>query len=243
MSYLASELITRAYSLAGIVAEGFETVSGPQMSTGLSLLNDSLTDKISDMSLIPFYKKYETVTEIGEPDYFVPNLLAIETLTFNNGEDSPVRFAMQNVGRVQFRGRSQVDNVTTLPSSWHAERSIDEDGVGGTTISLYPRPSAVYPLTVWGKFGLEEIESPDVDLSEFYERGYLVYARYELANLICSEFGISMPESAEKRLMRYRKDFDYISPVDLTTQKSSTLYSGQAPDFLAVAFLGGGWVP
>jgi hypothetical protein len=241
MSYLASELITRAYYLSGIVAEGFETVSGPQMSTGLSLLNDSLADKISDTSLIPFYKKYETVTEIGEPDYFVPNLLAIETLTFNNGVGSPVRFPMQNVGRDQFRGGGQVDNVASLPSNWHAERAV-VDGVGGTTISLYPLPNSAYPLTVWGKFGLTEVAKDD-DLSLVYERGYLVYCRYELASMICSEFGISMPEQAERRLMQYRKDFNYISPVDLTVQKASTLYSGRSPDLLAAAFLSGGWVP
>lgn len=241
MAYLAAELITRAFYLSGIVSEAMETVSGSQMSTGLSLLNDSLTDKISDMSLIPFYKKYETVTTIGEPDYFVPNLLAIETLTFNLGVGNPVRFSMVNVGRNQFRGQSQVDNVTTLPSTWHAERSID-DGVGGSTISLYPLPTAVYPLVVWGKFGLTEVVEDD-DLSLVYERGYLVYCRYELCNMLCAEYGISMPEIAERRLAQYRKDFNYISPVDLTTKKSSTLNKGPFPDFLAVAYLSGGWVP
>lgn len=241
MSYLAAELITRAYYLSGIVSEAMETVSGPQMSTGISLLNDALTEKISDMGLIPFYKKYETVTAIGEPDYFVPNLLAVETLTFNLGVDSPVRFSMVNVGRNQFRGQSQVDNTTTLTSTWHAERSF-VGGVGGTTISLYPLPAGVYPLKVWGKFGLEEVAEDD-DLSLVYERGYLTYMRYELCNLLCSEFGVSMAPEASSRLKQYRKDFDYISPVDLTTKKSSTLQKGPWPDFLAVAYLSGGWVP
>src|ERR1700679_2338430 len=109
MAYTALELITNAYYLSGIVSRQLQTVSGQQISDGLYLLNALLAVKTADKRLIPYYTTYSQ------------NLIEIETMSFNLNN---VRYAMNNVPRRKYFGQPRVNNIDTLPFSWHMERAL-----------------------------------------------------------------------------------------------------------------------
>lgn len=215
MAYTATKLITDAYHIAGILADGLQEVSGSDLSKGLDLLNDALAVNAIDGSLIPFYKLYEFDSEIGVQDYFVPNLIFPSTLTFNM-ED--VRFSMMQISRDNFNGSGRVDNINSLPFTWKSEREL-----GGATISLYFKPdSDSYPMKLWGKFSLDNVALGD-DLSTVFDRYYLVYLKYLLADFMCTYRGLPLQPSAAKKLEEIESALLGQNTIDFTTTKISLL--------------------
>ena len=92
MAYTALQLINRAYYLSQIVARDLQVVSGSQVEDGLYLLNALLDVKGSDLRLIPYFQYYPLTAVANQEKYFVPNLLYVDSMTFNIG---PVRYSMR----------------------------------------------------------------------------------------------------------------------------------------------------
>ncbi|AXH77667.1 MAG: portal protein [Caudoviricetes sp.] len=149
MSYDVIQLITNAYYASGIVSREFETVSGSQMNDGLQFLNDILADKAIEKDMVPYFTKYEFFAIAGQEQYFIPNLEAIETLTFflNN-----VRYQMREINRKVYFGSSRANNINSLPFNWHMERCLN-----GANLFLYFFPQTNYPLEIWGTFRLTSV--------------------------------------------------------------------------------------
>jgi hypothetical protein len=149
MTYTVTQLITRAYSAAGIVSQGFETLSGEQLQIGLDILNDIIADKTIEKDMIPYFTKYEFFGVAGQEAYYIPNLEQLETLTFfiNN-----VRYQMRNIDRKVYFGTSRANNINSLPYNWHLERCF-----GGANIYLYFFPQTNYPIEAWGTFRLTSV--------------------------------------------------------------------------------------
>ena len=120
MSFTARELISKAYYLSGIVSKRLQTVGGEQINEGLELLNELLSVEGVTGSLIPYFKEHDLTAVAGQELYFIPNLIQVETLTFNIGT---VRYSMQPRGRVDYFGSGRVDNINSLPYDWHVERT------------------------------------------------------------------------------------------------------------------------
>ena len=53
MAYTTNSLISSSYYAAGVVSRDFETVSGAQVGDGLIWLNNIITEKAVDESMIP----------------------------------------------------------------------------------------------------------------------------------------------------------------------------------------------
>ncbi len=210
MAYTALQLITNAYYLSQIVARELQTVSGTQINDGLLLLNDILVIKGTDKRLIPYYQRYTFNTIGGVEDYFIENLIAVDTLTFNLGV---VRYSMQEMSRRDFFGSPRVDNIQSLPFSYREERELD-----GTRLYLYFVPDQVYVMKLSGKFGLTEV-AINTDLTLTYDRYYIEYLRHELANYICSEWGQTLPDGVRAKYEEIRKKLMDVSPSDLSIQK------------------------
>lgn len=149
MTYTVANLITDAYYISGIVSREFETVSGQQGAVGLSVLNDIISDKTIEKDMIPYYTRYNFNVIAGQETYFIPNLEELDTLVFFLNS---VRYQMRQVDRIQFKGSSRANNVTSLPFNWNLERAI-----GGANISLYFFPDQAYPLEAWGLFRLAQV--------------------------------------------------------------------------------------
>ena len=233
MPYTARQLITRSWYLSAIVARRLQSVTGDQATDGLFLLNALLDWKSIDIDLIPYWTYYEFPAIPNQETYFIPNLCAVETLTFNIGT---VRYPTDFTHRAAYFGTGRVDNISSLPSNWYFNRSL-----GGGTIYLYFNPAGPYPIKIMAKFALQDV-TLDQDLLTIYDPSYLEYLRYALAQYMCSEYGILMnPESKGilKMIMRQLMD---VSPPDLHMSKTSMLTTGTGVNFADVN-LGLGWRP
>lgn len=222
MAYTARTLITRAWYLSGIVARGLQSVSGDQAVDGLFLLNALLDWKAVQIDLIPYWTYYEFPAVANQEKYFIPNLFAIESLTFNIGV---VRYSMDYSTRHNYFGTSRVDNISTLPFNWYFNRVL-----GGGDLYIYFKPEADYPLKLMGKFGLTNV-TLDTDMELTYDPSYIEYLRYALAQYMCSEYGITFNPESKKILKNIEHQLMDVSPPDLSMIKTTILTQGNPLNF------------
>jgi hypothetical protein len=232
MAYTALQLITRAYYLSQVVSRGLQTVSGEQVTDGEYLLNALLDVKASDLHLIPYFQEYDFNTVAGTESYFVPNLVYADSVTFNIGV---VRYSMIDMTRKGYFSTPRVDNVQSLPFSYRVERKLD-----GSQIYLYFVPADIYAIKIWGKFGLTDV-TLTTDLSLTYDKFYIEYLRYALAEYICAEYGATFPDESKAKYMEIRKKLMMISPADLSIQKRTYFSRQPALDWQLINLPG--WVP
>lgn len=210
MTYPVTRLITGAYYLSGVVPKGIKTVTGSQLTEGLDLLNELLDFKTADQRLIPYFNDYDFNAVPGVGKYFIPNLVFTEILTFSIGS---VRFSTNSEGRRLFLGSSRANNINSLPYKWHVERCLK-----GSNLFIYFQPDTNYPMKIWGKFSLTDVEL-NQDLLLIYDKYYIAYLRYALAKYICQEYSISFPIANKEQLLEFEYILTDISPMDLTPIK------------------------
>lgn len=248
MAYTAQTLITRSWYLSGIVARGAQTVSGDQIKDGLMMLNALLDFKQIEIDLIPYYTYIELPLVANQEFYFLPNVAAIESATFNI---DVVRYPMDFTTRRTYYGSGRVDNISTLPFNWNFNRSL-----GGGNLALYFLPQANYPLKMMVKLFLVDVDL-NTDLTNIsstlpytfinssntgYDTSYIEYLRYALAQYMCSEYGIVFNPESAAILKKYERKLMYIEPPDLSMIKTSILTEGSGINWGDVN-IGKGWRP
>lgn len=222
MAYLVQELIVRSYYLSGTVSQDFEDVSPSDIQTGLNLLNDHLSLTSVDKDRILYYSKYEFDTIQGQEKYFIPNLVQLETLTYDY---TGVRWAPTAYSRAKYFGMMRPNNVNSLPAIQHMELVL-----GGADIYLYYLPQQAFTFTLYGKFSFPEVILT-TDLSEVVSRSYIIYLRYALAELICHSKNIQFRDQAKEKLEELSRMVVDISPMDLSLRKISGLTSAFGPNW------------
>jgi len=227
MAFTARELISKAYYLSQVVARDAETVSGSQIIDGLYLLNALLDVKGGDLRLIPYWTPYSFPSVVGQEVYFIPNLLSIEQLTFNLG---PVQFPMGKISRADYFGGGKIDNIQALPFNWHPERTL-----GGMNIYLYFTTAGIYTMKLIGKFGLTEVGLDD-DLLLVYDKYYIEYLRFALAEYIAIDYTLEFPPQSLRKLNEIRKKLMDTSATDFTMRKVSTLQTGSSLTWAQINF-------
>lgn len=230
--YTARQLITRAYYLSQIVSRSLQTVDGEQITDGLFLLNALLDIKGSDLHLIPYFQPYVFNTVQGQEEYFVPNLLYVDSMVFNIGV---VRYSMVDLTRKEYFSTPRVDNIQSLPFSYRVERCLN-----GANVFMYFVPADIYVTTIWGKFGLTDV-TLDTDLSLTYDGFYLEYLRYAVAEYICSDYGSTFPDESKAKYDEIRKKLMMTSPADLSIQKRTYFNKGPFFDWQSVNLTKGFW--
>lgn len=233
MAYTALTLITKAYYLSQVVSRELQTVSGSQIADGLELLNALLDVKGSDLRLIPYFKRDAFVTIANVEEYYRPNLLQIDAMTFNIGT---VRYPMRELTRREYFASGRVDDIANLPWSFRQEREL-----GGTRIYLYFLPGGEYTVKLSGKFGLTNVSLTE-DLSLTYDLYYLEYLRYALAEYICSDYGCTFPDQSAQKFSEIRKKLMDINPADLKLNKRSYFTTNRGIDWQFVN-CGVGYLP
>jgi hypothetical protein len=234
MAYTTNQLISGAYYASGVVSREFETVSGGQITDGLIWLNDILTEKDIDKSMVPYESTYTTNFVQGQSIYPIPDLTSIDTLVFFLDE---VRYAMKYEKRNAFFGSSRVENIETLPFEWYFERQF-----GGGNLHIYFKPDRTYPMEIHGIFRMSTVALGQ-DLSLTLDQFYRTYLRYALSDRICSEYNYVTPPNVVKQLSKYESFIAKKSRIiDLRMQKVSSL---QKRGFFNYAFinLAKGWRP
>ncbi len=232
MAYTALQLITRAYYLSQVVSRDLQTVSASQTTDGLYLLNALLEYKSTDLRLIPYFQRYEFDTVQGTEEYFVENLLYVDSLTFSLQD---VRYSLIENTRKEFFDGPRIENVQSLPYCYRVEREL-----GGSRIFLYFVPDAVYTMKLSGKFGFTSV-SLTTDLSLTYDAYYIEYLRYSLAQEITEEWGVTFPDQSKKKLDSMQKKLMEVSPPDLSIQKRGYFNCMPALDWQLLNIPG--WVP
>lgn len=248
MPYTAQDLITRSWFLSGIVARNLQVPTGDQIYDGLQMLNDLLNFKQIETDLIPYWTYIELPLVANQEFYFLPYVAAIESATFNI---DVVRYPMDYVSRRNYYGTSRVDNISTLPFSWNYNRSL-----GGGNMALYFLPESNYPMKMMVKIFLVDV-TLQMDLTNLSEivpynfinssnqgldTSYIEYLRYALAQYMCSEYGVLFNPESEKILTSYKRKLMYMSPPDLSTQKTSILTQGTGLNWGDIN-IGKGWRP
>lgn len=231
MAYSVRKLITNSYYLSGIVARNQQTVTGQQITDGLDLLNDLLGIKTANNRLIPYFTQYTLTAVPGQEMYYIPNLIDSETVTFNQ---QTVRYSMLKQTRKKYFGSARVDNISALPFNWHLERTK-----GGANLYMYFLPASNYIVKITGKFGLSSVVL-NADLEQIYDRFYIVYLRYALAEYMCAESNIVLPPQTQAKLNEIENIITDISPLDLSVSKLSSL-QGKAGLNWANINIGRGW--
>jgi len=219
MAYLARQLITEALYLSNIVSRDFQTPTGSQINDGLNRLNALLGKKSLKLHDIPYFTYYEFDAVVGQEKYFIPGLLLTETATFNIGT---VRYGMNEQGRVDYFGNSRVDNIDSLPFTYHLERTV-----GGSNLYMYYLPQDTYPIKIMAKFALSEV-TLDTDMSLTFDRYYIDYLTYELSSYLCNWFNVMLPPGISATLADYEKSISQLSAPDLSIRKY-TAFSGGTP--------------
>ena len=233
MAYTSRQLINEAFYLSGIVARGLQTVSGEQINDGLFRLNGFLAIKGADIGMIPYYDVYNFDSIVGQEKYFIPNLLEVETLVFYIGT---VRYDMRNLSREDYFQPGRIENIESLPYSWHLERTL-----GGSDIYIYYTPIQPYPMTLTGKFSLMQT-TLDQDLSQIYDPFYIEYLLYGLALYLCEYYGEVPPASMVKTYESMEQTNRDVSPMDLSMRKLEYFDTRRGFNY-ADAIIGLGWRP
>jgi hypothetical protein len=159
---------------------------------------------------------------------------------------------MDQTTRTHYYGSSRVDNISTLPFNWNFNRQL-----GGGNLALYFLPESTYPLKMMVKIFLVDV-ALNTDLTNIsqaglpytfinssnqgYDTSYIEYLRYELANYMAGEYGVSLTPTNMARLMEYRRQLMYVGPPDLSMVKTSILTQNQGYNYGDIN-LGKGWRP
>jgi len=248
VAYTAQTLISRAWYLSGVVARNLQVPTGDQITDGLMMLNALLDFKQIQTFLIPYWTYIELPLVSGQEFYYLPYVAAIESATFNI---DVVRYPMDMTTRRVYYGSGRIDNLKTLPFNWNYNRAL-----GGGNLALYFLPEANYPCKLMVKIFLVDValNTDLTNVSELvpytfinsanqgYDTGYIEYLRYELANYMCSEYGINFNPQSMAILNAYRRQLMYESPPDLSMIKTSILTQGSGINFGDVN-IGKGWRP
>lgn len=237
MAYTAQKLIVKSLYRAGICSQGFRAPTDVEIEEGLDSLNDLFAEKTVDNALNPYYIEYALQVDAGKEDYFIPNLIEVETITFNLNQ---VRYCVRKTGRNKYFGSPRANNIKSLPFSWHLEREK-----GGARLFLYWLPDKAYDFTIWGQFSLGSDNVLTTDLLLTYDRFYIAYLKNAaLPERLCLDFDMELPANVARSVDYYDGLMaKQISPLDLSMQKTSTLGRGLVIDYFQYANLGNGYVP
>lgn len=226
-----AELISDAYYLSRVIGRNFETVSSQQSADGLTLLNDILSEKNISSATISYNSKSNFTAVAGQEIYQIQNLVSVDTLTF---ELNDVRYSLNQVNRDRYFGNSRVNDIDSLPVMFFTERQL-----GYSNIYVYYLPADNYEFEITGKFALQEVGLFD-DLSLSYDRFYLSYIKYNLAERICDFNGNTVPDGVRKRLADLNDQITNFSGLDMSVNVSNP-FGGSSVDPVQ-AQLSNGWV-
>lgn len=169
----------------------------------------------------------------GQESYYIPNLIAADTLTFLKDD---VRYSMEVAQRGQYFGSTRAENINSLPNSFHVQRVM-----GGATIYMYFKPDQAYLFEIRGTFRLANV-TLDQDLELTVDGFYRTYMKYALAEKLCTVFNYDVPESLRRELGKQQAFISKSSrPLDLSMVKSSTLQDSRGGLNWGQVNLGRGW--
>lgn len=231
----ACELVTQAFYLSDVVSRDFETVSGSQLSDGMDMLNDILSEKSARTTSIPYDTHSTFNTVVGQESYQVSGLIEVSEVTYTD-TSSNVRYSMRRLTKSEQFGTGRVENINSLPATYYYERNVS-----GGLIYLYHPPDQVYRVDVTGKVSFTEVESC-TDVSSMLPRYYTSYLKYALSSRIADFYNVEFSQQKQIRLQSLERQIFYVVPPDMSVKKIST-FNSKSYDNYAEANLSRGFYP
>jgi hypothetical protein len=112
--------------------------------------------------------------------------------------------------------------------------------LGGAEVSVTQNPNKAYPFTIFGAFGLLEVDYND-DLSEIYDQYYITYLTAVTARMICINASMEIPMELQQHIARYEQKIRNKSqPLDLTNAYVS-MFGGKYTFNYMQASIGNGY--
>jgi len=246
MPYLTSQLVVRAFQTSGLYSPdigNYPTTN--QLNNGLFLLNEGLSENNLLGEMQKYTKLIEVPCVIGQEIYFIPDMLNIQTFTFNL---TNVRYSVQYRTRTEYFGVSRVDQVNGLPYIYHIERAYKNDEntgaiISGSNVYVYMPPSQQITFNIHGLFE-QSLVQLNTDLSEFMQASDLKYWRLKLASFICAFYQKDMPIKAAEQLDEIEEKIKVFNSPDLssTAQIVNLFGQSQAINYGQIN-IGRGWTP
>ena len=235
MSYSVNKLITSAFYLSKVRSQDFQNIGGDDISVGLDLLNEVLSETSINTKMIPYFSSVTIPAIIGQEKYFIENLVEPFSLTFN---DTTIRYATTQLSMREFHSTTRIDGVIALPFDVTFTLSL-----GGCDMYVQFLPADTYPFIIWGKFALSLLTVGQLpqDLLATYDMFYIRYLRYLLAQEICNYYGVSFNSELKAVSDRIAANLNDKNPIDLTTRKLN-LYDDKNAINWAQVNLGKGFV-
>lgn len=232
MVYLASALITKAYTTSGITSADIgDAPDDGQIDDGLTLLNEILSEIGINGKLLPYTTQYNVAAVVGQETYLIPNLIQWQAMTF---AINTVRYSLTYQGRTNYFASPRANNITSLSTDFTFERTN-----GGSNLSIYFLPDQNYPLTVTGLFGFNSVLL-NTDMTPLCDNFYLKYLRLVLAQSLCAFNLISLPTQSAQQLQDITQTLSTMNTPDMTMKKTSLFGTNVSINY-AQANLGQGW--
>lgn len=231
MAYTARQLITGSLYLSSITARELETPSGDQITVGLDLLNELLSLQSGALVLIPYFTRINISLLQNTERYFLENVFSMEVLTFNL---QGVRRPIESVDRQTYFGSARANDIQSIPYIFHLERAN-----GGSYIYVWFKPNQDYAAEASVKKALTNV-TLDTDMLLTYDKFYIAYLRWALAEFICLDYDIDFAQQKKIKLAQIKQSLQFVSPPDLNQKKMSM--TGNYSEFnYAQANIGGGY--
>lgn len=234
MAYTVQQLITDAFYTSSVLSQELETISGYQIAQGLRLLNQFLSVKSANSTLIPYNRVFDFNLRATVGEYFIQDLVKADSMCFflNN-----VRFPLEMATESEFFATARIEGIDALPFQWNQQRVV-----GGSNIRVYFEPQADYPAQIVGKFAFTKIVNLQEDLDELVDDFYIFYMTYGLANYISNAYNMVLPIGAMTEYKKLEQQISGITPIDFRLKKISSLGGDYSVNW-AFANVSNGWVP
>ena len=230
MSTTVADFIRRAYIRSNIISPEYESADSQQLSDGLMLLNECMSEIGINSSANPYETTFSFDTVPGQTSYILDNYIENEVVSFRWGE---VRYQLEKVGAAEFLGTTRVMNVTSLPFQYYIRRIYPNS----MEIQIYYSPANIYTVEVTGKRPLNTISITDpADLETLFDSFYLLYLNICLAKAICDWTGITEPPANEERRLILTDKISRINGPDMTLNSSGS--NSRAINYPLVNFSG-----
>ena len=190
-----SSVISNAWYKSGFTPADV-SVDGSSITIGLRELVRVMKSANLDGDTQPFETHTTIPMVAGQESYDIPGLNAITSLSYNDGN---LRYSLQSVSADEYFSPSRLDNTSTLPYMYHAEKMRPEvkagvQQAGGMRLYIYFIPNKAYTLNIVGKFSDSDI-TLNTDLEQTYDMWMIDYFELSLAKRICQYYSMSCPQS------------------------------------------------
>ncbi len=214
-----------------IVSASSPTVppKGDDISKGVQFLNELLSSYSGTGLMLTIAKQVDFIMSIGQRNVTFADPSYLPVADVPHGRLANLQNAWLTLDGVTYPIIDESRNVFLDSHKYDPQQGLPRycivyNNVDFTTMRIYPAPSQVFTLSVYGKFELSSLTQNDTMAS--IPKYYIRYLRLALAKDLARYKGRSSAwdEKLEQELIKAEQDMQALSPVNLTIQTAHDSY-------------------